>query len=127
MENDMKTTTMLLPPLAGGILAITAMMALADPGHDLSGFDGWLMALYGMPLESPRPLTDTVLLGPARPADLFVDVVAQAGETAYLVRVDNGEVFVQTAFQLMSGAYTALANMVDALPPNPNMGTPDLA
>ncbi|WP_227286922.1 multicopper oxidase family protein [Boseongicola sp. H5] len=93
----------------------------------LSGLNGWVMALDGMPLERPQPLSDTVLLGPGQRADLFVDVVAEEGKTAYLVRVDNGEGFVQSAFPVMPGSSNARVNMPDPLPPNPDMGAPDLA
>jgi FtsP/CotA-like multicopper oxidase with cupredoxin domain len=32
----------------------------------LAGLEGWVMALDGMPLEAPQPVSDTVLLGPGQ-------------------------------------------------------------
>lgn len=92
----------------------------------LSGLEGWLMALDGMPLEAPRPLTETLLLGPGQRADFFVDVVAEAGETAYLVRVEGGEGFAQAAFPVKAGSSKVRRDMPQPLPANPNTDLPDL-
>lgn len=93
----------------------------------LAGMEGWLMALDGMPLEAPQRVTETVLLGPGQRADLLVDVVADQGETAYLVRVDRGEGFVQSAFPVIEASSGARRDAPPALPPNPNMASPDLS
>jgi FtsP/CotA-like multicopper oxidase with cupredoxin domain len=93
----------------------------------LAGLEGWVMALDGMPLEAPQPVSDTVLLGPGQRADLLVDVVAEQGETAYLVRVDNGEGFVQSAFPVVGASSGARRDAPQALAPNANMAPPDLS
>lgn len=93
----------------------------------LAGLEGWVMALDGMPLEAPQPLSETVLLGPGQRADLLVDVVAEQGETAYLVRIDNGEGFVQSAFPVIAELSDARRDAPQALPPNANTAPPNLS
>ncbi|WP_373051077.1 multicopper oxidase family protein [Thalassovita aquimarina] len=93
----------------------------------LSGFEGWTVALDGMPLKTPEPVSDVVLLGPGQRADLIVDVTAEDGETAYLLRAENEQVFSQAAFPVGGVAAAARRPAPDALPPNPNMQFPDLA
>ncbi|WP_259920047.1 hypothetical protein [Jannaschia sp. M317] len=45
----------------------------------LQGMNGWVVALDGMPLPTPRPL-ETLVLAPAQRADVIADVTAEAGE-----------------------------------------------
>lgn len=93
----------------------------------LSGLEGWIVALDGMPLPEPRPVTETLVLGPAQRADLIVDVTAEEGETADLVQQTEGEALSQVAFPVSGSAGAARRPAPGALPPNPNMHRPDLA
>ena len=93
----------------------------------LAGLEGWVLALDGMPLDAPQVVSGSFLLGPGQRADLFVDVVADAGETAYLVRVDDGKGYAQAAFPVSGDGGKARREAPAALAPNPNTAPPDLA
>jgi FtsP/CotA-like multicopper oxidase with cupredoxin domain len=92
----------------------------------MSGLDGWIVALDGMPLPTPRPLSEALLLAPAQRADLIVDVTAEAGETAGLVSVERGEGFALASFPVTSEASATRRGAVAPLPPN-TVARPDLA
>ncbi|MVO17613.1 multicopper oxidase family protein [Parasedimentitalea huanghaiensis] len=93
----------------------------------LAGFDGWVMAYDGMPLEVPEKVDGPFLLAPGQRVDLFVDVIADAGETAHLVRVDDGEGYSQVTFPVGSDPTSRLRRDVPkALPPNPDMDVPGI-
>ncbi len=51
----------------------------------LSGLGGWVVALDGMPLDMPAPVTGALTIAPAQRVDLLVDVLAGGGETAALL------------------------------------------
>lgn len=87
----------------------------------LSGLDGWIMAHDGMPLAKPEKVTGPFLLGPGQRADLFVDVVADAGGMADLVQVLDGQGLSQVAFPVGDSGTRARRAAPSALPPNPNM------
>jgi len=55
----------------------------------LQGLEGWTVALDGMPLPAPEPVSGTIFLGPGQRADLIVDVVAEDGTSAYLARAED--------------------------------------
>ncbi len=93
----------------------------------LSGLAGWIVALDGMPLAAPSPVEDVLVLGPAQRADLIVDVLAQEGEDADLVHVDDPDAFSQVVFPVSGTASQSRRAPPAALPPNPNMNMPDLA
>ncbi len=84
----------------------------------LVGLDGWMMALDGMPLAAPESI-EQFTLAPAQRMDLFVDVTAEIGESAYLVRVDRGEPFAQATFGVKGAASDMRREPPKALPPNP--------
>ncbi|PTV93313.1 multicopper oxidase [Rhodobacter aestuarii] len=48
------------------------------------GLSGWVVALDGMPLVTPQPITDALILAPAQRMDLIVDVTAEDGAAAGL-------------------------------------------
>jgi len=50
---------------------------------------GWIGALDGMPLPAPEPVDFELILAPAQRIDLIVDVTADDGETAALLRFDD--------------------------------------
>ncbi|MBW4983504.1 multicopper oxidase family protein [Mameliella sp. CS4] len=93
----------------------------------LSGLEGWIVALDGMPLADPTALEDVLVLGPAQRADLIVDVTAEEGGTADLVHVEEDETFSQVAFTVTGTASLSRRAGPAALPPNPKMALPDLA
>jgi len=86
----------------------------------LVGLEGWIVALDGMPLPAPEPVTDSLILGPGQRADLIVDVMADEGEAAFLARVETEGPQSQVAFQVSGRAALARRPAPAALPPNPD-------
>lgn len=87
----------------------------------LAGLEGWIVAVDGMPLPAPRPVTDEILLGSAQRVDLIVDVTADEGETAHLARQERDGLFSQVAFNV-SG--TSSVQRRDAPAPLPRNNHP---
>lgn len=85
----------------------------------LQGLDGWIVALDGMPLQEPERVQRGFLLAPAQRVDLVVDVTAEVGNEAYLVRFEDGQSLAQTAFTVSDTHATVRRKPVAALPPNP--------
>jgi FtsP/CotA-like multicopper oxidase with cupredoxin domain len=86
----------------------------------LAGLEGWVVAIDGMPVPAPTPMEDTMLLGPGQRVDLIVDVTAEPGEKAYLVRIDDDQPFAQVTFPVTNGGTRARRAPPPALPPNPD-------
>ncbi len=84
----------------------------------LDGLEGWMIALDGMPLHSPRRIVDTMTLAPAQRIDLIVDVTAGVGETAHIVQIGREEAFSQVAFEVASAGSITRRDAPVALPPN---------
>jgi len=84
----------------------------------LQGLDGWVMALDGMPLATPSPVGQVLSLGPGQRADLFVDVTAEDGQEAFLVRIDRDQPSSQTRFVVAGMAAANRRGVPAALPPN---------
>ncbi|MBT8411733.1 MAG: multicopper oxidase domain-containing protein, partial [Octadecabacter sp.] len=82
------------------------------------GLDGWTVALDGMPLPAPEAIGGTLVLGPGQRADVMVDVTAADGESAYLVRADDGRGVPQVTFQVRGQASLTRRETPAALPPN---------
>ncbi|MCE8529856.1 MAG: copper oxidase [Rhodobacterales bacterium 34-62-10] len=94
----------------------------------LAGLRGWTVALDGMPLATPEPLEGVLVLAPAQRADLIVDVTAEAGETAHLVRLGNDDrPASQVAFPVSASAARTPRAAPAALPPNSVSGLGSLA
>lgn len=89
----------------------------------LQGLEGWIVALDGMPLQRPELVTGELLLAPAQRIDLIVDVTAETGEEAYLVRFDDNQSHAQTTFQVTGSHAKMRRGAVQALPVNP---TPEI-
>lgn len=85
----------------------------------LQGLEGWVMAYDGMPLATPEPLPDQLVLAPAQRIDLFVDVTAAAGEEAFLGQFERDGGYELARFPVSAGTRTRRA-APDALPPNPD-------
>ncbi len=94
----------------------------------LAGLRGWTVALDGMPLATPEPLEDVLVLAPAQRADLIVDVTTEAGETAHLVRIGNDDrPASQVAFPVSGSTAQTPRAAPAALPSNPGDGLGSLA
>jgi FtsP/CotA-like multicopper oxidase with cupredoxin domain len=87
----------------------------------LEGMEGWYVALDGMPLAQPEPVTEALILGPGQRVDLIVDVTAGPDETAHLVRLDNQDAASQVAFPVTAKASATRRAAPYPLPPNPRM------
>lgn len=85
----------------------------------LQGLEGWIVALDGMPLPAPEPISGTILLGSGQRADLIVDVLAEDGTSAYLARAEDRQATPQVTFQVSGQASLARRPAPAALPPNP--------
>ncbi|MDA7430404.1 multicopper oxidase family protein [Primorskyibacter aestuariivivens] len=81
----------------------------------LQGLEGWVVALDGMPLQTPERPGETFALAPAQRMDLIVDVVAE--DEAFLVQYDRSGGYAQATFHI-SGRSEATRPAPDALPPN---------
>ena len=57
---------------------------------------------------------------------MFVDVIADEGESAHLVRLEDGQGFAQTEFRVTGTLASAVRDAPQVLPPNPNMDVPGL-
>lgn len=84
----------------------------------LSGLEGWVVALDGMPVPKPRAIENSFLLAPAQRIDLLVDVIAEVGQAGHLVQVDRGESYSQVAFEVNGSATRSRRSVPEPLPPN---------
>ncbi|GGH21977.1 Multicopper oxidase with three cupredoxin domains (includes cell division protein FtsP and spore coat protein CotA) [Cribrihabitans marinus] len=89
----------------------------------LDGLEGWIVALDGMPLDTPLAVTGAFPLAPAQRADLIVDVTAEAGATASLLSIERDGGYGLTRFQVGGVAAQSRRPAPQPLPPNP---VPDL-
>ncbi|MFC4731340.1 multicopper oxidase family protein [Salipiger abyssi] len=91
----------------------------------LAGLDGWTVALDGMPLPAPEPVEAELILAPAQRIDLIVDVTAEDGEAAALLRFeDDNQWRPQARFPVAGSASATRRDSPAALPPNPRMEVP---
>lgn len=86
----------------------------------LAGLDGWVMAYDGMPLEKPEKVSGQFPLAPGQRVDLFVDVTAEEGEAAYLLRTVDDQLLPQAAFPVT--AQSSVATRGEPQPLLPNRG-----
>jgi FtsP/CotA-like multicopper oxidase with cupredoxin domain len=85
---------------------------------ETQGLNGWIVALDGMPLETPERL-ERLTLAPAQRADLIVDVSAEEGEEALLVSFERDGGYAIAGFPVRGLARTARLDDPAPLPPNP--------
>lgn len=90
----------------------------------LAGLDGWIMAHDGMPLPRPEPVGGALVLGPAQRVDLIVDVTAEEGARAHVVRIEGNEGFSQVELRVTGTASETRRPAPGPLPPNPRMDVP---
>lgn len=81
------------------------------------GLEGWLVALDGMPLQTPAPVTGAFRLAPAQRADVIVDVTAKA--EAHLLSIERDGGYGLMRFAVQPGPRVRRDNAPSALPPNP--------
>jgi FtsP/CotA-like multicopper oxidase with cupredoxin domain len=86
----------------------------------LSGLEGWVVAYDGMPLSAPEPAPERLILGPGQRADLIVDVTAEVGESAWLLRREKGQEVAQVVFPVTGAGTRARRQPPNALPANPD-------
>lgn len=91
----------------------------------LDGLEGWLVALDGMPLETPVPVSGAFPLAPAQRADLIVDVTAET--EAHLLSIERDGGYGLMRFAVGAGPRARRSAAPAALPPNPMPQTPDPA
>jgi len=87
----------------------------------LDGLKGWAVAYDGMPLPRPEAIDGTFLLSPGQRVDLIVDVTAETGKTAHLIRIDDQKGYSQTPFRVAGEATATSRPDPLPLPPNPKM------
>lgn len=85
----------------------------------LQGMEGWIVALDGMPLETPELVAAPLTLAPAQRVDLIVDVTAETGSEAGLVSVERDGAYMLAAFPVQGSAARTRRPAPAALPPNP--------
>jgi len=86
----------------------------------LDGLDGWIVAYDGMPLDQPEKVSSELVIGPAQRVDLLVDVVAEDGAMAGLVRLTQEGRAVQASFPVSGQASLVRRKAPSPLPPNPS-------
>ncbi|WP_425045817.1 multicopper oxidase family protein [Primorskyibacter sp. S87] len=84
----------------------------------LRGMEGWVMALDGMPLETPQPLNG-IVLAPAQRADVFADVTTEAPDTAMILQQEGDKGYVLAEFTVTGDQSRSRRQAPVPLPPNP--------
>ncbi|MGP6090032.1 multicopper oxidase family protein [Antarctobacter jejuensis] len=92
----------------------------------LQGMIGWIVALDGMPLETPQEITQEILLAPAQRADLVVDVTATQGMAAGVLMAMDDESWQALVELTVSEGTEPRTEPPVPLPANPNTTLPDL-
>jgi FtsP/CotA-like multicopper oxidase with cupredoxin domain len=85
---------------------------------EAQGLAGWIVALDGMPLETPQPL-DRLTLAPAQRADLLLDVIAEPGAEAFLISMERDGGYAIAAFDVTAQARADRLGTPPPLPRNP--------
>ena len=94
----------------------------------LEGMVGWTVALDGMPLAQPEPVSTEIILAPAQRVDLIVDVTAEAGTPAALLSYADDDSWQALAEVTVTGPKGSARRAAPApLPPNPRMDVPGVA
>jgi FtsP/CotA-like multicopper oxidase with cupredoxin domain len=85
---------------------------------EAQGLEGWVVALDGMPLETPERL-ERLTLAPAQRADLIVDVTAEDGQEALLVSFERDGGYAIAEFPVRGRARKERLADPAPLPSNP--------
>jgi len=89
------------------------------------GAKGWVVALDGMPLETPAPLAQ-IVLAPAQRADVIVDVDPAEEPVVHLYAVAGQDRLAIASFPVVGDARPARLDPPSALPANPVAPLDDL-
>ncbi|NVO54858.1 multicopper oxidase family protein [Rhodobacteraceae bacterium B1Z28] len=84
----------------------------------LDGLSGWIVALDGMPMETPLAVSASFPLAPAQRVDLVVDVRTEE-ETANLISIEQDGAYGLVRFDIAGASARALSEDITALPSNP--------
>ena len=84
----------------------------------LTGMEGWIVALDGMPLNEPMRMSERVVMAPGQRVDLMLDVTEPSGGTAELAGVEHGQGFGLVRFPVNGVAAGTRRSGVAALPSN---------
>jgi FtsP/CotA-like multicopper oxidase with cupredoxin domain len=84
---------------------------------EAQGLEGWVVALDGMPLETPQPL-GRLVLAPAQRADLIVDVVADDAGEAFLLSFERDGGYAIATFAVSGEARSQRLPDPEPLPAN---------
>lgn len=85
----------------------------------LQGMEGWVVALDGMPLDQPLPVSGSFTLAPAQRADVIVDILADPGSMADLLSFERDGGYALASFPVDGQATASRRAAPVALPPNP--------
>lgn len=85
----------------------------------LDGLEGWIVALDGMPLETPLEIGEQLALAPAQRADLIVDVQDTGDAPASLISVERNGRFGLCRFERAAETRPVRSDQPAPLPPNP--------
>ena len=86
----------------------------------LSGLNGWIVAFDGMPSSKPIPFSKNISLAPGQRVDLITDIIADPGEVADIVSVEDNQGYSLVSLNV-SGKSSSKARVTPAsLPPNPS-------
>ena len=83
-----------------------------------AGLTGKVVALDGMPLETPAPI-QAFVMAPAQRVDFIVDVTREPGEKVVIAFRDGDKSYVLAEMAITGKASTAPCSEIAALPPNP--------
>lgn len=92
----------------------------------LEGMTGWTVALDGMPLDAPEPVSGEIVLASAQRIDLIVDITATDGPAGLLMSLD-GDAWEALVEVTLTGTRAPRDTAPAPLPANPNTARPDLA
>jgi FtsP/CotA-like multicopper oxidase with cupredoxin domain len=93
----------------------------------LQGMEGWTVALDGMPLDTPDPIGEEIILAPAQRVDLIVDVTATADQPAGVLMSLNSDGWEALVEMTVSGSTDRRPDAPEPLPANTNTALPDLS
>lgn len=89
------------------------------------GASGMVVALDGMPLETPEPLQQ-IVLAPAQRADVIVDITGKAGDGAVLYMQDRETAYSLVEILIRGEMRSSPLGPILPLPPNPQTVFGDL-
>ena len=86
----------------------------------LSGLNGWIVAFDGMPVLKPIQFPKSISLAPGQRIDLVADVVAESGEVADIVSIEEDQGFSIVSLNVEGRDSVKARTAPNPLPPNPS-------